>query len=85
VYQGFSLLTANADVIGYGEPDSLLTRTAQRLRATPAQVIFAFARAIGILPLTGTSSAQHMQQDLAALELQLSEEEVSELEMFAVR
>jgi diketogulonate reductase-like aldo/keto reductase len=84
IYEGFSLLTANADMLGFGNPDALVTRIAARLHATPAQVVFAFARAIGILPLTGTSDAQHMRQDLAALELKLSEEEIRDLEMVAV-
>jgi diketogulonate reductase-like aldo/keto reductase len=34
--------------------------------ATPAQVVFRFAQAIGMLPLTGTSSSDHMKQDLAS-------------------
>ena len=46
-------------------------------------MIFAFARAIGILPLTGTSSAEHMQQDLASLSLTLSPEAVRAIEALA--
>ena len=68
VYQGFSLLTANAAEIGRPEMRAL----ASRLGATPAQVVFRFARQAGMLPLTGTSDAGHMRQDLASERLELS-------------
>lgn len=67
IYQGFSLLTANREVVG----SAAIAELASALSATPAQVVFSFARAIGILPLTGTSSAEHMKQDLASLDLHL--------------
>jgi diketogulonate reductase-like aldo/keto reductase len=79
VYQGFSLLTANADVLE--EPP--LSRIAARTKTTPAQVIFAFCRQIGILPLTGTSREQHMREDLASREVQLTPEEVQAIETIA--
>jgi diketogulonate reductase-like aldo/keto reductase len=79
VYQGFSLLTANREVL----KNDQLTAFAARLKATPAQVIFAFAREIGILPLTGTSDAEHMQQDLASLDLSLPPEVVEAIEFIA--
>jgi len=78
-YQGFSLLTANKDVLR----DSVVTSAAMRANATPAQIIFAFARAVGMLPLTGTSSAEHMQQDLASLGLELPPETVQAIESLA--
>ena len=76
VYQGFSLLTANPEVLHH----PLVARIAARLEATPAQVVFRFARAVGMLPLTGTSSAEHMKQDLASLTLSLSAEEARAIE-----
>jgi len=79
VYQGFSLLTANVEVLRH----PLITGIAERVRATPAQVLFRFARAIGILPLTGTSNAEHMKQDLASGELVLSAGEVEAIEKVA--
>jgi diketogulonate reductase-like aldo/keto reductase len=79
VYQGFSLLTANPEALHH----PFVTRIAAREHATPAQVIFRFARAVGMLPLTGTSSAEHMQQDLASLALPLSEQEVGAIESLA--
>ena len=79
VYQGFSLLTANVEVLHH----PLLARLAARANATPAQVIFRFALAVGMLPLTGTSSVEHMTQDLAARHLALSADEVRQIESLA--
>lgn len=79
VYQGFSLLTANVEVLRH----PLVGGIAGRAGVTTPQVVFAFARAVGMLPLTGTSSAEHMKQDLASRELALSAEEVRTIEMLA--
>lgn len=80
IYQGFSLLTANRQVLAAPEVQQI----ARRLGATPAQIIFRFAIQIGMLPLTGTTSQQHMIEDLQAEQLTLSSEEVEQIEMIAV-
>jgi diketogulonate reductase-like aldo/keto reductase len=46
-------------------------------------VVFTFALAVGMLPLTGTSDRDHMKQDLAARALTLSAEEVRTIESLA--
>ena len=79
VYQAFSLLTANPEVLGH----PLVARIAARCRATRAQVVFRFAQAVGMLPLTGTSDGEHMTQDLAGREVSLTDEEVGTLESLA--
>jgi diketogulonate reductase-like aldo/keto reductase len=79
VYQGFSLLTANQEVLQ--QPPFI--DLARKLNATPAQVAFAFARALGILPLTGTSNAEHMKQDLGSLQVTLPAEDVRAIESMA--
>ena len=76
VYQGFSLLTANPEVLRH----PLVARIAARTTGTPAQVVFRFARAVGMLPLTGTSDALHMKQDLASRDLPLSDDEARAIE-----
>jgi diketogulonate reductase-like aldo/keto reductase len=76
VYQGFSLLTANPEVLHH----PLVRRIAAREGATPAQVVFAFARAVGMLPLTGTTDPEHMRQDLASRDLRLDPDEVRQIE-----
>ena len=62
---------------------SLVAGIAARRQATPAQVVFRFAHAVGMLPLTGTSAPEHMKQDLAARALELSAEEVRAIESLA--
>jgi diketogulonate reductase-like aldo/keto reductase len=62
---------------------SLIAGIADRGKATRAQVVFRFAKAAGILPLTGTSNAEHMKQDLASRRLTLSSEEVRTIESLA--
>jgi len=79
VYQGFSLLTANVDVLRH----PMVAGLAARERVTPAQIVFTFARAVEMLPLTGTSDAVHMKEDLASSGLTLSPESVREIEDLA--
>jgi diketogulonate reductase-like aldo/keto reductase len=79
IYQGFSLLTANVEVLRH----PLVAGLAARVGATSAQVVFAFARTVGMLPLTGTSNVEHMKQDLASSELTLSAEAVRAIEALA--
>jgi diketogulonate reductase-like aldo/keto reductase len=79
IYQGFSLLTANSDVLAH----PLITGIARRRKTTVAQVIFAFARAVGMLPLTGTSNQEHMSQDLASRDISLTADEVQAIEFLA--
>ncbi len=78
-YQGFSLLTANVEVSHH----PVIAGLAARARATAAQVVFRFAQAVGILPLTGTSNPEHMKQDLVSRELGLSATEVRAIESLA--
>ncbi len=78
-HQGFSLLTANPEVMQHPP----LVALAASLNATPAQIVFSFARAIGMLPLTGTSNAAHMKQDLDGVGLVLLPEVVQAIESMA--
>jgi diketogulonate reductase-like aldo/keto reductase len=73
IYQGFSLLTANRDVLAHRGVRAIATRHGK----TPAQVIFRFARQVGMLALTGTRSPQHMREDLAIGELTLDAGELA--------
>jgi diketogulonate reductase-like aldo/keto reductase len=79
VYQGFSLLTANPEVLN----SRLVAAVAGRLGATTAQIVFRFAQAVGMLPLTGTTDPEHMKQDLASRALTLSADEVRAIESLA--
>jgi diketogulonate reductase-like aldo/keto reductase len=76
LYQGFSLLTANREALVHPE----LVRIAQRHGRTASQVVFRFALDVGMLPLTGTTSAQHMQADLDVVTFQLDGDEVAQID-----
>lgn len=77
VYQGFSLLTANRAALDHPE----LLRIAKHYRRTPSQIVFRFALDIGMLPLTGTTSATHMQADLEVANFSLTPEEIQRIEL----
>ena len=76
VYQGFSLLTANRKVMGSAE----LARIAERHGRTVSQVVFRFALEVGMVPLTGTTDAGHMREDLEVFDFRLEPEEVERIE-----
>lgn len=63
VYQGFSLLTANRAELA----SAALRGVASKRGLTPEQLVFRFAAQLGMVPLTGSSSEEHLRQDLAAL------------------
>jgi len=76
VYQGFSLLTANPYVLRH----PAVVAIAGRMGLQPAQVIFRFSMQAGMVPLTGTTSRQHMDEDLQVYRIELTPEEVRLIE-----
>jgi diketogulonate reductase-like aldo/keto reductase len=79
IYQGFSLLTANRQALASPE----LTQIAQRHGRTASQIVFRFALDVGMLPLTGTSNAQHMREDLGVFDFRLEPGEIERIENVA--
>ena len=75
-YQSFWTLTANPGVLAHEQTQ----RLAAEYRVTPAQVFFRYLTQIGIVPLTGTTSAEHMRDDLAIFELTLTDAECEAME-----
>ena len=59
-----------------------LARVAERLHASPAQVALAWLlrRSPVMLPIPGTSRVAHLEENVAAAQLRLSDEEFAELE-----
>jgi diketogulonate reductase-like aldo/keto reductase len=76
IYQGFSLLTANTGI--FAEPD--LRAMAAKYGTGLAQIVFRFSQQIGMLPLTGTTNAQHMKDDLTCGRFTLTSDEVAFIE-----
>lgn len=79
IYQGFSLLTANTTELNQPKVHQI----AKRLGCSVARVVFRFSLQVGMIPLTGTTNALHMKDDLAAYDIELSEADVSTIENIA--
>ena len=76
IYQGFSLLTANREV--FIEP--AIRAMAVKYQTGLAQIVFRFSQQIGMLPLTGTTSQQHMMEDLQCERFSLTPDELALIE-----
>lgn len=76
VYQSFWTLTANPHILA----SETVFRLARRHGKTPEQVFFGFLGQIGIVPLTGTCSEQHMREDLDSFDIALTEAESESLQ-----
>jgi len=76
LYQGFWTLTANPGVLQH----KLVQKLAIQYQRSPAQVFFRFLTQIGIIPLTGTTSATHMRDDLAIFEFALTPDECAAID-----
>jgi len=76
MYQGFSLLTANPYVLQHPQVIAI----ARRLGTGTPQVVFRFAMQAGMVPLTGTTSIEHMKQDLTVYNFELTAGDVKLIE-----
>ncbi len=70
-YEGFWTLTANPHILSH----PTLQAIAQTHTASSAQVWYRYLNQKGIVPLIGSTSQQHLKEDLAIFEFSLSEEE----------
>jgi diketogulonate reductase-like aldo/keto reductase len=71
IYQSFWTLTANPQLLA----DNSVTTPAARYARTPAQILFRYLTQSDIVPLTGTTSATHMREDLEIFDFELSADE----------
>ncbi len=76
VYQSFWTLTGNPDVLAHATLQALATK----YQRSAAQVFFRYLSQIGIIPLTGTTSATHMREDLAIFDFELTSDECAAVE-----
>ncbi|MBF0124684.1 MAG: aldo/keto reductase [Magnetococcales bacterium] len=67
-YQSFWTLSANPRILAHPTLQAL----AKKYRRTAAQLFFRYVSQVGIVPLTGTTSTLHMQEDLAIFEFELT-------------
>ena len=68
VYQSFWTLSANPHLL----KSEALTSVSLTHNKTPAQILFRYLIDRGIVPLTGTTSPAHMEEDLEVLQFSLS-------------
>ena len=75
VYTSFWTLTGNPNILSHAAMRAIVKRTGR----TAAQCWFRFVQHLGIAPLTGTCSEQHMREDLQISEFALTLDEVRSL------
>lgn len=76
IYQSFWTLTANPEVLN----DPVVKNLGQKYRCNSAQVFFRFLTHSDIIPLTGTTSEQHMRDDLAIFDFALTADECKSID-----
>jgi len=77
IYQSFWTLTANPHILSSTTVQTL----AQKYKKTEAQIFFRYVNQSGIVPLTGTSSEQHMREDLSIFDFELSSEDLKNVSL----
>lgn len=75
MYQSFWSLTANPQLLGSKE----VVRLAMKYKKSEAQIFFAYLMSQGITPLSGTTSNEHMLEDLEAMTLSLTDNEIESI------
>ena len=76
LYQSFWTLTANPGVLAHATLNALTVK----YRRTSAQLFFRYLTQLGIIPLTGTTSEQHLRDDLAIFDFELTTEECLQID-----
>jgi diketogulonate reductase-like aldo/keto reductase len=77
IYQSFWTLTANPHILA----SNTIRTIAQKYKKTQAQIFFRYLSQSGIVPLTGTSSEQHMREDLSIFNFELSSEDLKNVSL----
>lgn len=72
IYQSFWTLTANPHILS----SNTVRTIAKKYNKTEAQIFFRYLSHSGIVPLTGTTSEQHMREDLSIFDFELSPDDL---------
>jgi diketogulonate reductase-like aldo/keto reductase len=72
IYQSFWTLTANPHILS----SNMVLTIAKKYKKTEAQIFFRYLSQSGIVPLTGTTSEQHMREDISIFDFELSSEDL---------
>lgn len=80
IYQSFWTLSANPHILH----SLILQEIAQHYSKSAAQIFYRYVMHQGIIPLNGTTSAQHMKEDLSIGEFTLSPLEIARIDALLV-
>ena len=72
IYQSFWSLTANPHILGSKMVEDLV----QKYGRTPAQILYRYLNHVGIVPLIGSTSKEHLEEDLKIFEFELENFEI---------
>ncbi len=72
IYQSFWSLTANPHILG----SKAVIDLAQKYDKTQAQILYRYLNQMGIVPLIGSTSQQHMKEDLEIFSFELTSDEI---------
>jgi diketogulonate reductase-like aldo/keto reductase len=75
IYQCFWTLTANPHILA----DNALRTMSRKFKKTEVQIFFRYLYQSGVVPLTGTTSEQHMIEDLSIFDFELPAEDTKAL------
>ena len=81
IYQSFWTLTANPHIL----TSNTVRTIAQKYKKTEAQIFFRYLSHSGIVPLTGTSSEKHMNEDLGIFDFELSSADLKHVDLLLNR
>lgn len=77
IYQSFWSLTANPHILG----SKAVVDLAQKYDKTPAQIVYRYLTQIRIVPLIGSTSQQHMKEDLEIFSFELTVDEMMGIQL----
>ena len=80
IYQSFWTLTANPHILY----SNSIKNIAQKHKKTEVQTFFRYLHQSGIVPLTGTSSEQHMKEDLKVFDFELSSDDLMDVKRLLI-
>ncbi|MDP3300385.1 MAG: aldo/keto reductase [Sulfuricurvum sp.] len=80
IYQSFWSLTANPHILG----NKIIGDMAVKYTKTPAQILYRYLNHVGITPLIGSTSQEHMTQDMNIFEFELSGLEIQSITQLLV-
>lgn len=77
IYQSFWSLTANPHILG----SKAVVDLAQKYDKTPAQIVYRYLTQMRIVPLIGSTSQQHMKEDLEIFSFELMVDEMMGIQL----